>query len=183
MQEHFDDGNPSYEVHVSKGFTTLTPSAFNAPADETPRTFRTPIDEKKNIRSMLFGGFGKCLFPVQKFDSDTERRFSVLLENDAAVLKWVKPSRNTFQIHYEGDANYEPDFVIETDAGYFLCEPKAEQEMEDTTVRAKAHAAALWCKHASSVSRKPWTYLLIPHSAIDESKSLAGMAAQFEVSP
>jgi type III restriction enzyme len=181
MQEHFDDGNPSYEVHVSKGFTTLTPSAFNAPADETPRPFRTPIDEKKNIRSMLFGGFGKCLFPVQKFDSDTERRFSVLLENDTSVLKWVKPSKNTFQIHYEGDSNYEPDFVIETDAGYFLCEPKAEQEMEDTTVKAKAHAAALWCKHASSVSSKPWKYLLIPHSAVDESKSLAGLAAQYTV--
>jgi type III restriction enzyme len=178
MQEHFDDGSPSYEVHVSKGFTTLTPSAFNAPADEHPRPFRVPIDEKKNIRSMLFSGFGKCLFPVQKFDSDTERRFSVLLENDKSVLKWVKPSKNTFQIHYEGDANYEPDFVVETQAGYYLCEPKAEQEMEDVTVKAKAHAAALWCNHASSVSSKPWKYLLIPHNAVDESKSLAGLAGQ-----
>ena len=181
MQEHFDDGSPSYEVHVSKGFTTLTPSAFNAPSDEHPRPFRVPIDEKKNIRSMLFSGFGKCLFPVQKFDSDTERRFSMLLENDKSVLKWVKPSKNTFQIHYEGDANYEPDFVVETQAGYFLCEPKAEQEMEDVTVRAKAHAAALWCNHASSVSSKPWKYLLIPHNAVDESKSLAGLAGQYTV--
>jgi type III restriction enzyme len=183
MLEHFDDGNPGYEVHVSKGFTTLTPSTFNAPADESPRPFRTPVDEKKNIRSMLFSGFGKCLLPVQKFDSDTERRFSVLLENDTSVLKWTKPGRQTFQIHYEGDANYEPDFVTETEAGYFLCEPKAEQEMEDPAVKAKAHAAALWCKHATSVSSKPWRYLLIPHSAVDESKSLAGLAAQFEVSP
>lgn len=180
MQEHFDDGNPSYEVHVSKGFTTLTPSAFNAPADEQPRPYRTPVDEKKNIRSMLFGGFAKCLFPIQKFDSDTERRFSVLLENDKSVQKWVKPNKNTFQIHYEGDSNYEPDFVVETEGAYYLCEPKAEQEMGDETVQAKAHAAALWCKHASSVSRKPWHYILVPHSAVDESKSLAGLAAQYE---
>ncbi len=182
MQEHFDDGNPSYEVHVSKGFTTLTPSAFNAPADEQPRPYRTPVDEKKNIRSMLFGGFAKCLFPIQKFDSDTERRFSVLLENDKSVQKWVKPNKNTFQIHYEGDSNYEPDFVVETEGAYYLCEPKAEQAMQDETVQAKAHAAALWCKHASSVSRKPWHYLLVPHSAVDESKSVAGLAAQFEKS-
>ncbi len=181
MQEHFDDGNPSYEVHVSKGFTTLTPSAFNAPADEQPRPYRTPVDEKKNIRSMLFGGFAKCLFPIQKFDSDTERRFSVLLENDKSVQKWVKPNKSTFQIHYEGDSNYEPDFVVETEGAYYLCEPKAEQEMGDETVQAKAHAAALWCKHASSVSRKPWHYILVPHSAVDESKSLAGLAAQYEV--
>jgi type III restriction enzyme len=182
MQEHFDDGNPSYEVHVSKGFTTLTPSAFNAPADEQPRPYRTPVDEKMNIRSMLFGGFAKCLFPIQKFDSDTERRFSVLLENDKSVQKWVKPNKNTFQIHYEGDSNYEPDFVVETEGAYYLCEPKAEQAMQDETVQAKAHAAALWCKHASSVSRKPWHYLLVPHSAVDESKSVAGLAAQFEKS-
>lgn len=181
MQDHYDDGNPSYEVHVSKGFTTLTPSAFNAPADEQPRMFRTPVDGKKNIRNMLFGGFTKCLFPIQKFDSDTERRFSVLLENDKSVLKWVKPSKNTFQIHYEGDSNYEPDFVVETEAGYYLCEPKAEEEMDDQTVQAKALAAALWCKHASGVSRKPWHYLLVPHSAVDESKSLAGLAARFAI--
>lgn len=182
MQEHFDDGNPSYEVHVSRGFTTLTPSAFNAPADEQPRPFRTPVDEKRNIRSMLFGGFRKCLFPVQKFDSDTERRFAVLLENDQTALKWVKPNKNTFQIHYEGDSNYEPDFVVETENAYYLCEPKAEQEMDDETVKAKAHAATLWCKHATSVSRKPWHYLLVPHNAVDESRSLAGLAAQYKKS-
>jgi type III restriction enzyme len=130
---------------------------------------------------MLFGGFAKCLFPIQKFDSDTERRFSVLLENDKSVLKWVKPSKNTFQIHYEGDSNYEPDFVVETEAGYYLCEPKAEEEMDDQTVQAKAQAAALWCKHASSVSRKPWHYLLVPHIAVDESKSLGGLAAHYTI--
>ena len=181
MQDHFVEDATEYEVHISKGFTTLTPSAFNAPADEEPRPFRTPVDEKKNIRSMLFGGFEKCLFPVQKFDSDTERRFAVILENDKPVLKWVKPNKNTFQIHYSGDSNYEPDFVAETDQAYYLCEPKAESEMDDETVQAKARAAAEWCKHATTVSSKPWHYLLIPHNAIDESKSLAGLAAQFEV--
>ena len=181
MQEHFVEDATEYEVHISKGFTTLTPSAFNAPADEEPRPFRTPVDEKKNIRSMLFGGFEKCLFPVQKFDSDTERRFAVILENDKPVLKWVKPNKNTFQIHYSGDSNYEPDFVAETEQAYYLCEPKAESEMDDDTIQAKALAAAEWCKHATTVSGKPWQYLLIPHNAVDESKSLAGLAAQFEV--
>ena len=181
MQEHFVEDATEYEVHISKGFTTLTPSAFNAPADEEPRPFRTPVDEKKNIRSMLFGGFEKCLFPVQKFDSDTERRFAVILENDKPVLKWVKPNKNTFQIHYSGDSNYEPDFVAETEQAYYLCEPKAESEMDDDTIQAKARAAAEWCKHATTVSGKPWQYLLIPHNAVDESKSLAGLAAQFEV--
>ncbi len=181
MQKHFDDGSPTYEVHVSKGFTAITPSAFNAPADEEPRPFRTPVDEKRDIRKMLFGGFIKCLFPIQKFDSDPERRFAVVLENDPTVAKWVKPNKKTFQIHYEGDANYEPDFVVEAADAYYLCEPKQEDEIPSAEVQAKAQAAALWCHHATSVASKPWHYLLIPHNAINESKTLAGFAAQFEV--
>ena len=51
-----------YEVHVSKGFRTLRPNNYTAPADETPRNFRTPVDEKLLIRGMLFGGFQKCLY-------------------------------------------------------------------------------------------------------------------------
>src|SRR5690606_33961716 len=103
MQEHYFEDATDYEVHISKGFETLKPSAFNAPDGEEPRPFRQPVDEKKNIRSMLFGGFEKCLFPVQKFDSDTERRFAVILENDKSVIKWVKPNKGTFQIHYSGE--------------------------------------------------------------------------------
>jgi type III restriction enzyme len=181
MQDHFVEDATEYEVHINKGFTTLTPSAFHAPEDETPRSFRTPIDDKKNIRSMLFGGFDKCLFPVQKFDVDTERRFAVILENDETVTKWVKPNKGAFQIHYSGEANYEPDFVAEANDAYYLCEPKAEREVENEVVQAKAKAAAEWCKHASTVSSKPWHYLLIPHTAVDESNSLKGLAGQYMV--
>ena len=183
MQEHFVEEATDYEVHVSAGFNVLRTNAFNAPEGEEPRPFRTPVEEKKNIRSMLFGGFEKCLLPVQKFDSDTERRFSVVIENDKTVSKWVKPNKGTFQIHYTGESNYEPDFVAETEAAYFLCEPKAESEMDDEVVQAKARAAAEWCKHASTVAAKPWHYLLIPHTAVDESQTLHGLAAQYTATP
>jgi hypothetical protein len=33
---------------------------------------------------MLFSGFKRCLYPAQRFQSDPERRFAVLLENDVA---------------------------------------------------------------------------------------------------
>ena len=178
MQEHFYEEVTDYEVHVSKGFIVLTPSFFNAPADEEPRPFRQPVDDKKNIRSMLFGGLSKCLFPIQKFDSDTERRFAVVLENDRSVLKWVKPPKGVFRIDYANGSEYEPDFVAETASDYYLCEPKAEDELDDSTVKAKAKAAATYCVNASTVSGKPWHYLLIPHTAVDETKSIAGLAAQ-----
>lgn len=178
MEEHFQQEATSYEVHVSKGFTTLSPATFAAPEDEEPRSFRVPLEEKRDIRNMLFGGFEKCLYPVQKFDSDTgERRFAVVLENDPDVEKWVKPGKGVFRIYYSGESEYEPDFVVETETARYLCEPKAENMMEDETVLAKARAASEWCRNAGTVSDKPWKYLLIPHTAIDESKTLEGLAA------
>jgi type III restriction enzyme len=42
----------------------------------------------------------------------------------------------------------------------------------------------LWCKHASAhaaeIGGKPWKYLLIPHDAIDELKTLIGLVAKYE---
>jgi len=179
MRDHVVENASGYEVHVSKGFNVLMASVFNAPDDETPRPFREPVDNKRDIRSMLFGGFATCLYPIQKFDSDTERRFSVILENDNTVRKWVKPTKGSFRIRYNGDLEYEPDFVAETDEAYFLCEPKDESKLDDVTIRAKARAAVEWCKHASSVSGKPWNYLLVPHTAVDEAKTLASLAALY----
>jgi len=168
---------------VSKGFTTLRPNNYSAPAGETERDFRAPVSDKQDIRKMLFAGFGKCLYRVQKFDSDSERRFAMVLENDKEVLKWFKPAKGTFQIHYTGDASYEPDFVVETRTAKFLCEPKAATEMTAEEVLAKAKAATVWCADATAHQRqhggKPWTYLLIPHDVITDNKTLQGLAATY----
>jgi type III restriction enzyme len=183
MQEHYEEKATAYEAHVSKGFTTLRPNNYSAPADEAERDFRAPVIEKQDIRKMLFSGFKNCLYRVQKFDSDSERRFAVVLENDKEVLKWFKPAKGDFQIHYASDASYEPDFVVETKKEKFLCEPKSAAEMEDREVLAKAQAAAEWCRHATEHEGKnggkPWTYLLIPHDVIMDNKTLKGLAATY----
>ena len=183
MQDHFEEKATAYEAHVSKGFTTLRPNNYSAPAGETERDFRAPVTDKQDIRKMLFAGFGKCLYRVQKFDSDSERRFAMVLENDKEVLKWFKPAKGDFRIHYASEASYEPDFVLETSTAKFLCEPKSAAEMQDSEVLAKAKAAAEWCKHATEHERKhggkSWTYLLIPHDAIGDNKTLKGLAATY----
>jgi len=189
MQVHFVESATAYEAHVTKGFRTLRPNNYTASADEDVRDFRTavPEGERHRIKSMLFGGFQKCLYPVQKFDSDPERRFAVILENDENVLKWFKPAKGDFQIHYSHEDSYEPDFVVETKAGKFLCEPKQANEMTDETVLAKADAAAIWCERATSnsaeIGGKPWKYLLIPHDQISEQMSLAGLASRCTYAP
>jgi len=181
MQNHHWERPVGLEAHVSKGFTTLRPSESDLPAGEPVRSYRTPVDEKQAIRRMLFGGFRKCLYSTQKFDSDTERRFAVLLDDEPAVLKWFKPAPGQVRIEYRPDASYDPDFVVETDKAKYLCEPKRASEMTDPDVQAKADAAATWCQHATDHERKhggkPWSYLLIPHDQIGASKTLAGVAA------
>ena len=185
MLDHFTETAASYEAQVTKGFRTLRPNNYTAGADQAIRNFRTPIPEgeKNRITNMLFGGFQRCLYSVQKFDSDSERRFAVILENDEDVLKWFKPAKGDFQIHYSHDESYEPDFVVETAAGKFLCEPKRASEIPDDVVQSKADAAVVWCEHATvharTYSGKPWTYLLIPHDQISEQMSLAGLTARF----
>ena len=183
MQEHYEEKAAAFEVHISKGFTTLRPNNYSAPAEEVVRDFRVPVVDKQDIRRMLFGGFRRCLYRVQKFDTDSERRFAVVLENDREVLKWFKPAKGDFRIHYSIDASYEPDFVAEAKSEVFLCEPKRASEMKDPDVLAKARAAAEWCRRATEHERanggKPWTYLLIPHDVITESKTLQGLAATY----
>jgi type III restriction enzyme len=182
MQEHYQESATEYEVKVVKGFTIMRPSNYSMAANENVRNFREPVEERLMIRGMLFGGFSKCLYPIQKFDTDPERRFAVILEDDNDVLKWYKPNKGDFQIRYSRDDDaYEPDFVVETKTAKFLCEPKRANEMTDEIVQTKAKAAALWCKRASAMSDKPWTYLLIPTDKIDEAKTLGGLAAAYGV--
>ena len=183
MQAHFDDKSTTYEATVSKGFTTLRPKTCTAAADATERDFRAPITDKHDIKKMLFGGFAKCLYPTVKFDSDSERRFAVVLENDTEVRKWFRPSKNDLRIHYESDASYEPDFVVETDTEKLICEVKAAVDMEAPDVLKKRDAAVAWCAHATAHARehggKVWRYLLVPHDAIADNKTVSGLLASY----
>ena len=172
---HFWEKATGYEAQVSRGFTELKPCNYTATAGQTAHHFRETLAEPGRIKQMLFGGFTRCLYPLQKFDSDTERRFSVILERDA--LKWFKPAKGQFQIYYKlgtEPSEYIPDFVIETDAAIFMAETKKRDDLNSDEVKAKAAVAVQWCQHASeyaaSVGGNPWRYLLIPHDELVESK-------------
>lgn len=184
MQAHRVENAVEYEVKVTRGFVALKESAFTAPAGQPAQNFRVPPASKSDIPKMVFCGFKRCLYPVQKFQSDPERRLAIILDRDA--LKWFKPALGQFQLYYQLEHEqyeYQPDFVAETNNQIYMLEPKARNEMEDKVVLAKREAALKWCQHASAHAQqyngKPWKYLLIPHDVISENMSLAGLAAQF----
>ena len=80
---------------------------------------------------------------------------------------------------------YQPDFVAEAEGVIYMLEAKARNDMDGTEVLAKKDVAVQWCKQASDYAQtyggKPWKYLLIPHDAIAENMTLAGLAGQCDV--
>jgi type III restriction enzyme len=186
MQEHSWEEAVDYEVVVSKGYTEFKPSAYTYSVNEPPADYRVSPTDKSNMSKYVFGGFQRCLYPVQKFDSEAERVLAVILDRDAD--KWFKPAKGQFQIFYKQGANlfeYQPDFVAETKDAIFMLEPKASNQMEDEIVLAKKEAALKWCKNASDYAGanggKPWRYVLIPHTVIAVNMTVDGLARQFGI--
>ena len=187
MQEHHWEKATGYDVVVSKGFTDLKPSAYTARNGEPVQDFRQTVEDRSRISQMLFGGFQRGLYSVQKFDSDTERRLAIILDRDSQ--KWFRPASGQFQISYKqgvSQHDYQPDFVAETSDCIYMLEPKAKNEMASPDVLAKKEAAVTWCTrattHALSNGGKPWKYVLLPHDMVDQNMTLSGLASQFAVS-
>lgn len=184
MQEHYWEKATGYEVKISKGFSELKTSAYTASATDLVMDYRQPPADKSNMAKYIFGGFKRCLYPCQKFQSDSERRLSVILEREAT--KWFKPTKGQFQIYYKSGADhleYQPDFVAETSNGIYMLEPKARNELTEVTVLAKKEVAVKWCRqasdHAATFRGKQWQYVLIPHDVIAENVTLEWLTEQF----
>lgn len=184
MMNHYREtqlGEDDYEVTVTRGFMLLQAQPMNVPQGQRVRDFKQAVAPLSDTRKHVFGSFKKCCYPLQKFDTDPERRIAVTIDGDTSVEKWLKPGRNQFRIDYRSGEAYEPDFVVETKTRMLICEVKARNEMEDAVVKAKAAAATKWCKTATQYAggAKPWTYLLIPDDQITGSATIDGLAAKF----
>jgi type III restriction enzyme len=185
MIDHYWEDAVEYEVIISKGFCELKQCAYTT-SPELQLDFRQSPADKSNMAKYLFSGFTRCLYSVQKFQSDSERKLAVILEREA--IKWFKPAKGQFLIYYRSGADhleYQPDFVAEADGIIYMLEPKARNEMNAADVLAKKEAAIRWCKQASDYAQtcggKPWKYVLIPHDAIAENMTLEALAGQFAV--
>jgi type III restriction enzyme len=184
MQEHYWENAVGYEVKVMKGFTELKANAYSQAMNQPTADYKVPPPDLNNIAKYLFGGFKRCVYPVQKFASDAERRLAVILEREA--VQWFKPAKGQFPIHYRQGADnpeYQPDFVAEAQSEVYMLEPKAANEMDDPVVLVKKEAALTWCRnasdHAATYGGKPWRYALIPHDAIADNKTLKGLVKEF----
>ena len=122
-----------------------------------------PFSDKSNIKKYLFTGYKKSYYPANAFDSDTERLFSIILEEDPDVIRWIKPPLNQLGLFWKAGQQYNPDFLVETTDRKFMVEVKALKEVASDEVVSKAREGIKWCRFASTADpdHKSWEYKLI----------------------
>ena len=137
----------------------------------------------KDIKSILFNGINKGVFDTAKFDSKPELIFARILERDKDVLNWLRPNINEFNITYNRDKRYVPDFVVETEKMNYIVEIKGEDKINSADVIAKAKRAIKYCEVASNWAQangyKPWQYVFIPSKEVLENSSVMGLVHRF----
>ena len=123
--------------------------------------YKKEVADKKNIKNYLFEGYRKSYYPVNSFDSDDERRFAVVLEDDEDVVRFIKPPLNQLGLFYRAGKQYNPDFLVETKNCKYMVEVKAANQVNN--VQEKARAGVKWCECASKVDAdgKEWKYRLV----------------------
>ncbi len=136
------------------------------------------------ISNNLFGGIVKGVFPEAKFDSRPELIFARVIEIDPDVKNWLRPNPQQFNIYYNLNRRYEPDFVVETGDIIYLVEVKGEDKLSDPDVLAKKERAVKYCEISTEWGKangyKEWRYLFIPAGQINMNSSFMNLAKRFE---
>ncbi|MEK6766032.1 MAG: type III restriction endonuclease subunit R, partial [Planctomycetota bacterium] len=185
MKQHFYFEAPSYEKPMVKPFTRIEEHNFSKYTKDSIYHFTDTITPTSAIPNKVFRGFKRACHPLYKFASKTEKDFVVILEQDRAVLKWLRPASNQFHIYWKHNSRqYNPDFVVETQDAIYLIETKKEMDIESADVQEKAQAALQYCRHATEFTTQnggnPWKYVLIPHNAVMLNMSFDMLAKQNE---
>ncbi len=171
MNEHFYKEEVSYAATAMRPFSKIEVGLGGKYISDDIFDYKANIPPQ-DIKSKIFKGFRKSCHSMYKFDSNTERIFAAVLENDSVVLKWMCPNIKQFNIYYDRDSNsqYKPDFVVETEVKIYMIEIKDSRKLEDDVVIKKANAATEYCKAATEFNNgnggKPWEYTLISHEEV-----------------
>ena len=185
MKSYFRIAETEYDAPSIKPFIEILNHNFSKLVKEDYYNFRDTIANLSDIKKKIFIGFKKNYHSLSKFDSKSEKDFSIILEDDTSVLKWLRPAPKQFYIYWGREQQmYEPDFVVETKDCKYIVEIKRNTDIETKEVQDKARATAKYCnfatEYAHELKSKPWKYLLIPHDAVVLNMGLDSFAKRFE---
>lgn len=161
IYQHMD--RKTHDIHIIQKDLILFRKFIKNVKEDGKVKYDKPFSDKSNIRKYLFTGYKKSYYQANAFDSDTERLFSIILEEDPDVIRWIKPPLNQLGLFWKAGQQYNPDFLVETTAGKFMVEVKALNEVTSDEVVSKAREGIKWCRFASTADpdHKPWEYKLI----------------------
>lgn len=171
MNQHFYKEEVEFKASEMRPFSKLEVSYGDKYRVDEICDLRANIPASE-VRKKIYKGYMKACHTLYKFDSDTERKFAIVLENDGQVLKWLRPAPKQFNIYYgQGGFNkYEPDFIVETNDEIFMVETKASRDLDSSMVKEKAKAAIAYCKAVTEWNAthngKPWEYAVISHEEV-----------------
>jgi len=181
LQQHFFLDNAEFEEPVIYPFTKIESHNFSKYTSESVHHYTETIMPTHAIPSKVFGGFKKACHNLYKFDSKTEKDFSMILEQDKDVFKWLRPAQAQFSIYWKHNSQrYTPDFVVEAADIIYLVEIKAEIDIDDADVCEKATAGKKYCEAVTDFNLKnggkKWAYVLIPHTAVAPNMGFTSLA-------
>lgn len=171
LQQHFYIESTGFEEPVIYPFTKIEPHNFSKYTSDSIHHYTETITPTHVIPTKVFGGFKKACHNLYKYDSKAEKDFSMILEQDKEVLKWLRPAQAQFLIYWKHNSQrYTPDFAVETKDNIYMIEIKAEKDIDDVEVQEKATAGKKYCEAVTEYNlkngSKRWLYILIPHTAV-----------------
>lgn len=145
-------------------------------AFEKVRTSRLETSQDRfgpHKKGVGYEGYSKSLYAQDWFDSSTERDVANILEDEEAILLWVRLQIGDLPILWTGAREYNPDFItVDRDDTHWVIEVKMDKEMETGDVQGKRDAARRWANHVSADEKvsKTWRYLLVSESHVSAAK-------------
>ncbi|MDD2832360.1 MAG: hypothetical protein PHH95_09495, partial [Bacteroidales bacterium] len=185
MKQHFQLHSADYVAPRVFPFIRIEQWSFSSLVNAGYKDYRDIVSPTNMIPKYVFRGFEKACHFEYKFDSKAEQDLAFVLENDATVIKWLRPAPNQFRIYWDNNSKrYEPDFIVETESTIYMLEVKRSDQTEEETVLAKKVAAERYCKYASEYTAgnqgKQWLYLILPHNEVSRTVSMNYLATKFK---
>lgn len=179
MKEHSKLAKPDFEIKLIRAVSPIAMQTYTKFKEDEVVKYTANIPAYE-IKKKVVGEFNKACHTVYKFDSVPEHIFSIVLERDENVVKWLRPAPGQFKIWWKAGCEYRPDFLVETNDKIYIVEIKARNRIQDEEVRLKKEAAITFCNNVnyifSSTNKKKWDYLLLMDYEIARNMSFKELA-------
>jgi type III restriction enzyme len=120
-----------------------------------------------------YEGYEKSLYAQDWFDSAPERDVANILEDEDAIVLWVRLQIGDLPILWTGAREYNPDFLaVDSDKIHWVIEVKSDKDMSSADVQGKREAAKRWSNYVSADPKDDtiWRYVLASESDIKTAK-------------